>query len=211
MLYRPIAMNPLVTLAQSLGIAFASGISLYATIALLGIGERMHWIGPLPGALGPLESIPIIALAGSLAIVEFLATLIPGVAAAWESVHTAIRPTAAAALAVLTAWHASPVLVMLAALLGGGLAFTTHAAKLGVRVAIDASPEPLTNGVANVAEIGVVAWLCSQIWHHPFITLALALLLLVVVILALRAIWHMLRSAFSEILRPGSTGPGART
>ena len=44
-------MDPFTTLAQSLGIAYAAGISPYATIALLGLANRMNWIGPLPGIL----------------------------------------------------------------------------------------------------------------------------------------------------------------
>ena len=72
-------------------------------------------------------------------VVEFVATLVPGVASAWETLHSLIRPPAAAVLAATTAWHADPVIVLIAALLGGGLAITTHTTKLGLRYAIDAS------------------------------------------------------------------------
>ena len=101
-------MNALTTLVQSLGIAYASGISQYATVALAGIADRMGWIDALPGALGAVSHPAVIVLASVLTVIEFLATLIPGVASLWETVHTAIRPPAAAALAVLTAWHGDP-------------------------------------------------------------------------------------------------------
>ena len=65
-------------------------------------------------------------------------------------------------LAAATAWHGDPVIVLIAALLGGGLAITTHTTKLGLRYAIDASPEPVTNGVANGAELGLVAAVASR-------------------------------------------------
>jgi len=190
-------MDSLTTLAQALGIAYASGINLYATVALIGLGERLGWVGPLPGALEPVGSLWVIGIAGALAIVEFLATLIPGLASAWETAHSAIRPPAAAALAVATAWHGDPAFIFVTALLGGGLALSTHATKLGLRYAIDTSPEPVTNGVVNIAELGVVAALSYFVWNHPFISLAVALVLLVLLALTVRIIWRALRRVFS--------------
>lgn len=196
-------MNALTTLAQSLGIAYASGISLYATVALLGIGDRLGWIGPLPGALGGVTHPLVIGVASALAVVEFLATLVPGVATAWETVHTAIRPPAAAALAVLTAWQGSNELVIAAALLGGGIGLSTHATKLGLRAAIDTSPEPVTNGAANVAELGVVAALAFAVWHHPWLSLTAALVLLVALAILVRAVWRSIRRAGGALLGRG--------
>lgn len=196
-------MNALTTLAQSLGIAYASGISLYATVALLGIGDRLGWIGPLPGALGGVTHPLVIGVASTLAVVELLATLVPGVATAWETVHTLIRPPAAAALAVLTAWHGSNELVIAAALLGGGIGLSTHATKLGLRAAIDTSPEPVTNAAANVAELGVVASLAFAVWHHPWISLTAALVLLVALAILVRAVWRSIRRATGRILGRG--------
>ena len=201
-------MSALTTLVQSLGIAYASGISPYATVALLGVSARMGWIGPLPGALEPVTTLPIIALAGALAAVEFLATLIPGLASAWETVHSAIRPPAAAFLAVLTAWHGDAALILAAGLLGGGLGLATHATKLGLRYAIDTSPEPATNGAANVAELGIVASLAYFVWHHPYVALGAALVLLVVMVLVVRAIWRSLRRLLDAVVRPNRR-PGA--
>ncbi len=168
-------MNSLTTLVQALGVAFASGISPYATVALAGLASRMGWIDSLPGALGAVSHPAVIVLASALTLMEFLATLIPGVASVWETIHTAIRPPAAAALAVLTAWHGDPAIITAAALLGGGLGFATHATKLGLRYTIDTSPEPVTNGAANIAELGVVATIAYTLWHHPYLTLAGAL------------------------------------
>ena len=199
-------MSSLTTLVQALGVAYASGISPYATVALVGIANRMGWIDALPGALGAVSHPLVIALACVLTAVEFLATLIPGVASVWETIHTAIRPPAAAALAVLTAWHGDPALIAAAALLGGGLGFATHATKLGLRYTIDTSPEPVTNGAANIAELGVVATIAYTIWNHPYITLTIALVLLVLLILAVRSIWRAarrsLRSVFTARERP---------
>ena len=190
-------MGTLVTLAQALGVAYASGINLYATVALLGLGDRYDVIGPLPGSLAVVGTLPVIILAGVLFLFEFAATLVPGVASAWETFHTLVRPPAAAALAVLTAWHGDALMVLVAALLGGGLALTTHATKLGVRYAIDTSPEPVSNGAANIAELGVVASLSYFIWSHPFLSLGAALALLVALIFTVRLIWRALRRVVS--------------
>lgn len=200
-------MSSLTTLVQALGVAYASGISPYATVALAGIASRMGWIDSLPGALGAVSNPLVILLASILTVVEFLATLIPGVASVWETIHTAIRPPAAAALAVLTAWHGDPALIAAAALLGGGLGFATHATKLGLRYTIDTSPEPVTNGVANVAELGAVATLAYAVWHHPYLTLTVALTVLVLLMLLVRTIWRAAKRALRGVRgAPAPTG-----
>jgi hypothetical protein len=196
-------MSPLITLAQSLGLAYASGISPYATVTLVGLMQRAEWIGPLPGALGAISHPIVLGVAGVLALIEFVALLVPAVASTWETLHTAIRPPAAAALAVATAWHADPSIIALAGVLGGGLAFATHATKLGLRVAVDASPEPVTNGILSATELGIVASISYFVWNHPVASLVLALLLLVVTILLVRLVWRTIRRL---LLRPFTSG-----
>lgn len=196
-------MNSFATLAQALGIAYTTGINLYATVAIVGLAERLGWIGPLPGSLSVVANPVIIGLATVLYLFEFLATLIPGVASAWETFHSLIRPPAAAGLAAATAWHGDAVLVLAAALLGGSLAVVTHTTKLGLRYAIDTSPEPLTNGASNIAELGLVATVSLLIWQHPWATLTIALAILVLLILAVRLIWRALVKVFSGHWMPG--------
>lgn len=190
-------MNALQTLAQASGIAYAAGLNLYATVGVVGVATRMGWIGPLPGSLSGLSSWWVIGIALTFMVVEFLASLIPAVASIWDTLHSLIRPPAAAALAAATAWHGDPAFVLIAALLGGGLAVTTHTTKLGLRYAIDTSPEPMSNGVASVAELGLVTTIALAVWQHPFITLAFALLVLGALILMVRLIWRTLRQVFS--------------
>ena len=177
-------------LAQAMALASAAGVSTYATVALLGFAARQQWIDQLPSALSGLTSWWVIGLAASLYLIEFLATLVPGVASAWEAVHSTLRPLAGTALAVATAWHADPGIVVAAGLLGGTLALGTQATKLGARVAIDASPEPVTNGVANVAEAGFVATVALLVWQHPWIALAIALATTLLIALLVRAAWR---------------------
>ena len=87
-----------------------------------------------------------------------------------------------------------PALALAAALLGGGLGLAAHATKLGLRVAVDASPEPVTNGLVNTAELGVLATISYLIWHHPIIALIVAVLLLILTALLVRMVWRALRN-----------------
>jgi hypothetical protein len=187
----------LITLVQSLGLAYAAGLNLYATVAITGLAVRYGWVHNVPTTIEGFGNLAVILIAVALYSIEFLATLVPGVASAWETLHSLIRPPAAAVLAAATAWHADPVIVLIAALLGGGLAITTHTTKLGLRYAIDASPEPITNSVANGAEFMLVAVVAVAIWHHPIITLVLALVVLAGLIMTVRFIWKALRQVFS--------------
>jgi hypothetical protein len=190
-------VNALQTLAQAAGVAYAAGLNLYATVGIIGLASRFGWIGPLPGSLVDLTSWWVIGVALALTAIEFFASLIPAIASAWDTVHSLVRPPAAAALAAATAWHGDPAFVLIAALLGGGLAVTTHTTKLGLRYAVDASPEPVSNGVMSVSELGLVTAIMIGIWSHPYITLAIALAALLGLIILVRLIWRTLRQVLS--------------
>ena len=189
---------PVALLAQALALATAAGVSTYATVAVIGLAAQFGWIGDLPPALSGLTNWWIIGLAAGLYLVEFLATLVPGVASAWETVHSTVRPLAGTAIALATAWGADPVFTVAAGLLGGGLAFGTQATKLGARVAIDTSPEPVTNGIANVAEAGFVGTVVLLVWQHPYVSLTIALVTLVLVALLVRALWKTIGRVFGR-------------
>jgi hypothetical protein len=189
-------VNALQILAQAAGVAYAAGLNLYATVGIIGLAARLGWIGPLPGSLSGLMSWWVITIALVLMVIELAASMIPAVASAWDTLHSLIRPPAAAALAAATAWHGDPAFVLIAALIGGGLAVTTHTTKLGLRYAVDMSPEPISNGVTSTAELGLVAAITLSIWQHPFLTLACALLALCVLIAMVRLIWRTLQQVF---------------
>ena len=192
-------MSSIVALGQSLGLAYASGVSLYATILLVGLMQRAHWISPIEGPLSVTSNTIVLIIAGALAVFELGASLIPGVASIWETIHTAIRPPAAALVAVATAWHADPAIIAAAAVLGGGLGLATHATKLGLRVAVDTSPEPFSNGLLSATELGIVAGVSYFIWNHPIITLAIAMVILVLTILLVRLVWRTIRRVITGL------------
>jgi hypothetical protein len=190
-------VGSLISLAQSLGLAYASGVSVYATVLLVGLMQRAHWIAPLSGPMAVTSNTIVLVIAGILAAMELGASLIPGFASVWETIHTAIRPPAAALIAAATAWHADPKIIAAAAILGGGIGLATHATKLGLRVAVDASPEPFSNGLLSATELGIVAAMSYFVFHHPIISLVIAMVVLVLTALLVRAVWRAIRRLFS--------------
>lgn len=113
----------------------ACGLNLYATIALIGLGSRLGWIELPPGLIG-LEQGLLITGALVLFTAEFIAATVPFLDAAWEAVHTVIRPIAGAALA-FTALEPAPLwLRFVGAAISGAAAFAAHSAKTGFRLVI---------------------------------------------------------------------------
>ena len=190
-------MNALQVLAQASGIAYAAGLNLYVTIGIVGLIGRYGLVGPIPASLVLLSSIWVIGLALVLALVEFVACMNPGIATLWDTVHSLIRPPAAAALAAAITWHTDPLLVLLAALIGGTLAVATHITKLGLRYVIDASPKPIGSGLINAVELILVAAISVAIWINPFLTLLFALIVLLLLVVIVRLIWRTLRQVFA--------------
>lgn len=192
--------------AIALGLSVAAGISPYATVALLGLANRLGWVTSLPPHIGAIADPWVITLAVVLTAIEFAATLIPGIASAWEAVHTAIRPPAAAILATLVAWGGDPALVLATALIAGTLAFGTSLTKLGARLAIDTSPEPVSNGAASVVELTFVGLISVFIWRHPVLALIVAVVLVATTALLVRAVWGIIWGAVMRTRRPGAAG-----
>lgn len=189
-------MNAGQLLAQAVGVAYAAGLNLYATIGIIGVAARLGWIGGLPGSLANLDAWWVIVVALVLACVELIVSLRPATASIWDTIHSLIRPPAAAALAASTAWHGDPAFVLIAALLGGTMAVVTHTTKLGLRYAIEMSPEPVSAAVTGLAELGLITVIVLSVWQHPYLTVALAVALLAVLIFTVRLIWRALQQVF---------------
>ena len=85
-------------IALTMGVAWASGINLYATIAMLGYLGITGNID-LPEGLMILQDPLVIGAAGFMYCVEFFADKTPGVDTGWDAMHTFIRIPAGAMLA----------------------------------------------------------------------------------------------------------------
>ncbi len=182
-------MGVVETIALCMGVAWASGINLYATIAVLGI---MGTTGnmTLPPDLLILQDPMVIAAAGFMYCVEFFADKMPGVDSSWDAIHSFIRIPAAAALAAGAVGELNPAVVLAAAILGGALGATSYTLKTGTRVLINASPEPFTNWAASLIEdVAVVGGLLSAIYLPlPFVIFLIAFVLFAV--WALPKLWR---------------------
>jgi hypothetical protein len=62
----------------------------------------------------------------------------------------------------------------------GGTALTSHAIKAGVRLGLNASPEPFSNIFASLIEDGIVAVVIALVLAEPLIALGLVVALLAI-------------------------------
>jgi len=136
-------LNALAVLAgQLLGIAFAAGLNLYATVAVLGTAARLGLVPPLPPGLRGLSNALVIGSAAALFLAELVMEKLPVVGAFWAAAHTIIRPLAAALLTFL-AFSAQPQDSRIALAIATGLiAFAAHSAQTGLRVILASTPRP---------------------------------------------------------------------
>ncbi len=144
-------MNLLSTLAIAMGSAWVSGINLYACVATLGLLSRFSHLR-LPGELEILTSWWIIGVAATLYVIEFVADKVPWIDSTWDVIHTFIRVPAGAVLAAGAFGDFDRGVQVIALLLGGGLALSSHGTKAATRAVLNASPEPVSNFVASIIE-----------------------------------------------------------
>ena len=144
-------MDWLHSIALGAGLAWASGIRLYAVLFLAGAMAHFGYLA-LPPALEVLQHPLVLAASGVMALGEFLADKVPAFDSVWDAVHTFIRVPAGAVLAAAALGQADPVWVMVAAILGGAIASGAHLTKAGTRAVINTSPEPFSNWAASFGE-----------------------------------------------------------
>jgi len=186
-------------IAMTMGVAWASGINLYATILVLGfLGASGHMV--LPPDLMILTDPLILFAAGAMYLVEFFADKVPGVDSSWDTLHTFIRIPAGAALAVGAVGEVDPVVALAVAIVGGGLTAGTHATKAGSRVLINASPEPFSNWFASVTEDLVVVGGLFAALYNPWLFLVLLVLFIVLMIWLLPKILRGVKLVFTALI-----------
>jgi hypothetical protein len=140
-------MDTMELLGSTLGLGFLAGLRLYATVLLIGLVVRFHWITlpPTFAHLSVLGNRWVLATAAAAATFEFLIDKIPWVDSLWDSIHTFIRPAGAILLGATAASGQDPVTRIIIALLCGGVAFTGHSSKAATRLFANHFPEPFTN------------------------------------------------------------------
>src|SRR5215471_18780033 len=190
-------MNPLATLALALGTGFSSGLNLYATVATLGLLQRFAIIH-LPQSLQAVAHPWVIGMAIALYLVEFFADKVPYVDTLWDSVHTFIRPPAAALLAYASAGGAAPEWRWGAALLAAGVALTSHGTKASARAAVNVSPEPFSNWALSFGEDLLAVWLSWFASAHPRIAVIVVAVLVAISLYLLHDLFRFLRRTLQK-------------
>lgn len=173
-------MDSLSQLALAGGLAWASGIRLYATILIIGLLGRYGYLH-LPEQLVVLQHTWVLGAAALMTVGEFLADKVPGFDTLWDALHTFIRIPAGAVLAWGAMGDATPAAQMAAAIVGGMITGGTHFAKSGGRAAINTSPEPFSNWTASFGEDGLVLGGLLLAISHPAVFLVGLVLFLALV------------------------------
>jgi hypothetical protein len=183
------------TLGFAMGSAWLSGINLYATVLTLGLLQRFQFVH-LPGDLGYLSHTWMLLLAGVLYTVEFVADKIPAIDSVWDMVHTFIRVPAGAVLAATAVAHFDPTVRLVAFLLGGGIALSSHGTKTATRLAANASPEPFSNVGLSMLVDALTFGGALLMSVHPAVLIAIVLIAIVVSVLLFSWIVRWLKRIF---------------
>ena len=191
------------TLSLALGTAWTSGINLYATVSVLGLLQKFG-ATKLPGGLDVLDNWWIIGVAGFLYLIEFFADKIPYVDSVWDVVHTFIRVPAGAIVAYAATNQMDASVGVIATLLGGGLAFSSHGTKAAVRAGANLSPEPVSNWILSIVE-DVIAFVGAILAVFAPVLIAIVLIIFAIffvwfapkVFRAVRKLFNGIRALFA--------------
>jgi hypothetical protein len=190
--------NPGRLTALLVAVSFAAGLNLYVTVAVLGLLSRFHLL-QLPSGLSALDQTWVISVAIGLAMVEAVADKIPYFDLVWNSIHTFIRVPAAAILAYQATNHLSLGERTLVTVVAAAIAGVAHTAKTSARVAVSATPEPLSNAVLSTGEDVAAAGITWIATVHPYLGASIAVAALVVIILLVRRLMQGVRRVFARL------------
>jgi hypothetical protein len=182
-------LTQLVAIAAALG--WASGLRLYAVVFLTGLAGWLGWVS-LPGDLHVLANPIVIGAAGLMLFIEFFVDKIPGLDSVWDALHTFVRIPAGAALAGAVFGGDPASWVTAAALMGGTLAATSHAAKLTTRASANTSPEPFSNIILSLLGDGAVPVVLWLSWVHPVVLLVLLAVVVVISLVVVVILWRFI-------------------
>ncbi len=187
-------------LALTFSSGWASGINSYLVVLVLGLADRFGTFGEIPDVLGRWD---VLAVAGFLYAMEFIADKIPYIDSTWDAISTAIRPTAGAVIGVLLAGDASSLDQAVLGVVGGGTALLSHLVKAGGRLAINASPEPASNVIASLTEDAAVLGVVWFALDHPEAAAGIAGVLLLLGLVMLFFVARLVRRGWRRWKKRG--------
>ncbi len=184
-------------LAMALASGLSSGLNAYASVALLGLMQRLGMVS-LPAPLDSLAHPWVIGAAVALYLVEFVADKIPYFDSVWDAIHTFIRIPVGALLAAGMFREFPSHLQWIMAMAGGFLALQAHGTKASLRLAANASPEPFTNWALSLSEDAMVGFLMWFAARYPYAALAVVGFLTVMSFLLIRTIFRALGNLWTR-------------
>ena len=187
---------------------WASGVNAYAVVLLMGLMGRFTGIDTVPDVLTRTDVLVVAALMYG---VEFVTDKIPYLDSAWDAISTAIRPTVGAVLGLLLAGDATSVEQAVYASVGGGAALASHVVKAGLRLAVNSSPEPVTNVTVSLAEDFSVAGVVLFALYYPWVALGISLLLLVAGAVLVVVLMQLVRRGMARRRERRAAYPGKIT
>lgn len=171
---------------------WASGVNAYATVGVLGLLARFTETSIVPDAFARTD---VLVVAGVMFLVEFVVDKIPWLDSVWDGISTVVRPTVGAWVAWQLAGDSSGVDQALLTALGGSTALASHGVKSGVRLAVNTSPEPFSNGIVSTTEdIGVIT-VVSLAVAHPWWALSITASLLIAGTATVILLWRTISRA----------------
>jgi hypothetical protein len=191
-------MNLIQILGLALGSAWTSGINLYATVAVLGLLQH-YKLAHLPGGLHVLDNWVIIGIALALYVIEFFADKIPYLDTVWDAIHTFIRVPAGAVIAAAATSDVNPAVQVVAFLLGGGLALSTHGTKATIRASANVSPEPVSNWILSIVEDIITVGAVFLAVRQPIGILVVILIFLLIFAWILPKVVRRIRRMFAAL------------
>ncbi len=195
-------MQTLQHLGLALGLASLAGVNLYLTTLIAGLMVRFNLLhlADQYQDLAVLGHPGVLAVAGGLYLVEFFADKTPWLDSLWDAVHTLVRPVGGTLLALQAVGDMPPHVQVIAGLLAGGAALTTHSAKASTRLLANHSPEPVSNVVLSVTEdVGVTVGSVLAI-VFPIAAFFFFAVLLTGIWLVMPRLWRRMRGSWCALL-----------
>lgn len=186
------------SLALTFSSGWASGINAYLVVLVLGVVQRTTGAEAIPDVLG---TWPVLAAAGLMYGIEFVADKVPYIDSTWDSISTVIRPTIGAVIGVLLAGEADSLNEAVGGVVGGTTALMSHLVKASERLAVNSSPEPVSNSVVSVAEDGLVLGVVWFATEHPLAAAGVAAVLLVAGLVLVYFIVRAVRGGWRKLTR----------
>ncbi len=187
-----------------ISVGYATGLNAYGTVVLLNLLGRIGF-GDVPD---PLTGDTVLIGAAVMYAIEFVTDKVPYLDSLWDLAHTVIRPAVAGLLGVEFAEfdQVSDAEQIVAGGAAGGTSLVSHAIKAGVRLGVNASPEPVSNIFVSLVEDGIVAVVIALVLAEPIIALAVVIVLLAIGI----GLILLLRKAIRRAMRNRGKPPDDR-